>query len=57
MFVESAYTFHLLRLPDINKADEVSFERQYEELCNVAPLLKDVVTVTALTQNQINIMF
>ena len=40
--------YYCLRLPDINKADEVSFERQYEELCKVAPLLKDVVTVTAV---------
>ena len=40
--------YYCLRLPDINKADEVSFERQYEELCKVAPLLKDVVKVTAV---------
>ena len=40
--------YYCLRLPDINKADEVSFERQYEELCNIAPLLQDVVTVTAV---------
>ena len=46
-----------LRLPDINLADQFSYEGQYEELCNRAPLLKDVVTVTAVNPNQTIEMF
>ena len=37
-----------LRLPDINLADQFSYEGQYEELCSRAPLLKDIVKVTAV---------
>ena len=50
--------YYCLRLPDINNTDEVSFDRQYEKLCSVAPLLKDVVTVTAVNpkSDQRNIM-
>ena len=40
-----------LRLPDINLADQFSDEGQYEELCNRAPLLKEIVTVTAVNRN------
>ena len=36
------------RLPDINLADQFSYEGQYEELCSTAPLLKDIVAVTAV---------
>ena len=47
--MENDQIFHFisyLRLPDINKADAISFERQHEKSCNVATLLKDFVTVT-----------
>ena len=46
-----------LRLPDINLADQFPYEGQYEELCNRALLLKDIVTVMQSIPNQTIEMF